>query len=85
ARINEFDYIEVMACPGGCIGGGGEPIPTTDAIRKARTAAMIEIDKDSAVREAHKNQGVIKALKGLNAKGTKTEHGVLHTSYIKRR
>jgi NADP-reducing hydrogenase subunit HndD len=84
-RIDEFDYIEAMACPGGCIGGGGEPIPTTDEIRKARAAALIKIDKKMPVREGHKNKGVLKALEWLKTKGEKTEHSVLHTKYYKRK
>ncbi|NTW22675.1 ferredoxin [Candidatus Falkowbacteria bacterium] len=84
-RLKEFDYIEVMSCPGGCIGGGGEPIPTTDAIRKARAAALLGIDRDMPVREAHKNQGVKRVLAWLEQRGKALEHGVLHTKYIKRR
>jgi len=85
SRINEFDYIEIMSCPGGCIGGGGEPIPTTDAIRKARTEALFKIDRDKPVREAHKNEGVKKVLTWLEEKGKNIEHTVLHTKYFKRR
>lgn len=81
-NINKYDYIEMMACPGGCIGGGGEPIPTTDAIRKARTAALFAIDKGKKIREAHKNKGVKEVLEWLE-RDKKVEHGVLHTSYKK--
>lgn len=84
-RIDEFDYIEMMACPGGCIGGGGEPIPTTQAIRLARTQALLKIDKNKPIREAHKNQEVKEVLEWLKAKGKKIEHQVLHTSYSKRK
>ena len=84
-RIDEFDYIEMMACPGGCIGGGGEPIPTTQAIRLARTAALLKIDKNQPIREAHKNKEVTKALAWLKSRGEKTEHDVLHTKYFKRK
>lgn len=84
-RLSEYDYVEVMSCPGGCIGGGGEPVPTTDAIRKARAAALLKIDRDKPVREAHKNEGVKKVLAWLEQQGKDVEHGVLHTKYIKRR
>jgi NADH-quinone oxidoreductase subunit G/NADP-reducing hydrogenase subunit HndD len=84
-RLSEFDYVEVMACPGGCIGGGGEPVPTNDAIRKARAEALLKIDRDKPVREAHKNEGVKKVLAWLQQKGGNFEHGILHTKYIKRR
>ncbi|MEI8361315.1 MAG: [FeFe] hydrogenase, group A [bacterium] len=84
-RIDEFDYIEMMACPGGCIGGGGEPIPTTNAIRIARAKALLKIDKDKPIREAHKNLEVKDTLAWLKNKGTKIEHQVLHTKYFKRK
>lgn len=84
-RIDEFDYVEMMACPGGCIGGGGEPIPTTREIRMARTQALLKIDKNKPIREAHKNKEVEEALKWLKAKGKKFEHQILHTKYSKRK
>ncbi len=83
-NLNNYDYIEVMACPGGCIGGGGQPIPTTDEIRKKRMAALYKIDKNKKIREAHRNKGVLEVLKWLEKQG-KLEHSVLHTEYKKRR
>jgi NADH-quinone oxidoreductase subunit G/NADP-reducing hydrogenase subunit HndD len=83
-KYKDYDYIEIMACPGGCIGGGGEPIPTTAAIRKARVGALYKLDKGKNVREAHKNKTVIKTLEWLSKQG-KLEHQVLHTSYKKRK
>ncbi len=50
-----YDYIEVMACPGGCIGGGGQPIPTTDKIVMERIKALYQIDSKSKIRKAHLN------------------------------
>jgi NADH-quinone oxidoreductase subunit G/NADP-reducing hydrogenase subunit HndD len=50
-----YDFVEIMACPGGCIGGGGQPIPTDDSIRKARIKAIYDTDKKMAIRESHKN------------------------------
>ncbi len=55
-NLDEYDYIEVMSCPGGCIGGGGQPIPTTPEIRKKRMMALYKIDKNKKVRYAHENQ-----------------------------
>ncbi len=80
-NLNNYDYIEVMACPGGCIGGGGQPIPTTDEIRKKRTEALYKIDKNKKIREAHRNKGVLGVLKWLEKQG-KLEHQVLHTGYF---
>jgi iron only hydrogenase large subunit-like protein len=83
-NLNNYDYIEVMACPGGCIGGGGQPIPTTDEIRKKRMAALYKIDKNKKTREAHRNNGVLEALKWLEKEG-KLEHQVLHTKYMEKK
>jgi len=83
ANLNKYDYIEVMACPGGCIGGGGQPIPTTDEIREKRMAALYKLDKSKKIRKAHENKGVSEALKWLGGQG-KLEHQVLHTGYKKR-
>ncbi|MDP3052434.1 MAG: [FeFe] hydrogenase, group A [bacterium] len=52
---NAYDYIEVMACPGGCIGGGGQPIPTTLEIVKKRIEALYKIDSQMEIRKAHLN------------------------------
>jgi iron only hydrogenase large subunit-like protein len=83
-NINDYDYIEVMACPGGCIGGGGQPIPTNDEIRKKRIAALYKHDKGSKLRMAHQNKGVMAVLEWLEGRGEKLEHSVLHSSYKKR-
>ncbi|MFA6393262.1 MAG: [FeFe] hydrogenase, group A [Patescibacteria group bacterium] len=82
-KLNNYDYIEVMACPGGCIGGGGQPIPTTPEIRKKRAEALYKIDKNARLRKAHENKGVMEILEWLKDKG-KLESQVLHTKYIKR-
>lgn len=55
-----YDYVEIMACPGGCIGGGGQPIPVDDAIRQRRAKNLYSLDKNNPIRVAHKNQGVVK-------------------------
>jgi len=81
-NLSKYDYIEVMACPGGCIGGGGQPVPTTPAIRQKRIAALYKIDKDRQIRRAHENKEVSAVLKWL--KQTKQERSILHTKYIKR-
>ena len=55
----KYDYVEVMACPGGCIGGGGQPIPVSAKIRAERAAALYQIDKKLPVRTAHENPSVL--------------------------
>lgn len=84
-RLDKYDYIEVMSCPGGCIGGGGQPIPTTWEIRKKRVEALYKLDKNSKIRKAHENQGVLEVLEYLKNKGHRLNHGVLHTSYKKKK
>ena len=53
-NIKNYDYVEVMACPDGCIGGGGQPIPTTAAIRKTRLEALYKIDVKVKLEELMK-------------------------------
>jgi NADP-reducing hydrogenase subunit HndD len=80
----DYQFIEVMACPGGCIGGGGQPIPTSWAIKKKRMEAIYSIDKNSKIRKSHENPE-IKVLyetwlgKPLGEKA----HRLLHTHYSK--
>jgi iron-only hydrogenase group A len=57
----EYDYIEVMACFGGCIGGGGQPVPTNAKIRRARAKALYQADAAKEIRQAHKNPEVVEA------------------------
>ena len=56
-RAGEADYqfIEVMACPGGCIGGGGQPIPVNAEIRKARREGLFDCDSANELRKSHEN------------------------------
>lgn len=49
----DFQFLEVMCCPGGCIGGGGQPIPTTNVERKERIRAIYEEDADMSLRKSH--------------------------------
>ena len=81
-KFHTYDYIEVMACPGGCIGGGGQPIPTTQAIREKRIAALYALDKSKKMRKSYENKSVIKVLEWLD-KRPQLESKVLHTSYRK--
>lgn len=81
-RLDEYHYIEVMACPGGCIGGGGQPIPTSDEIRKKRIEALYKIDKKSKIKKSYENEGAKEVLKWLETE--KLSHKILHTKYQKR-
>lgn len=82
--ISHYDFIEVMACPGGCIGGGGQPIGTTNAIRQKRMAALYEIDKNMPLRKSHENPEIITLYKDfLGEPLSEKAHELLHTTYTK--
>ena len=59
-KFSECHFIEVMACPGGCLGGGGQPIPTTPDIRAARAKAIYAEDNNYEIRKSHENPDVLK-------------------------
>ncbi|MDD5527578.1 MAG: [Fe-Fe] hydrogenase large subunit C-terminal domain-containing protein [Patescibacteria group bacterium] len=83
ADLNKFDYIEVMACRGGCIGGGGQPIPTTDEIRAQRQQTLYQIDfAKKGFRRSYENKGVLEVIDWI--KKNKLEKKVLFTKYHKR-
>jgi len=77
-----YHFIEVMACPGGCIGGGGQPYGVTDKLRIARTKGLYADDERSAIRKSHDNPEV-KALyeEFLGAPLSHKAHELLHTHY----
>lgn len=79
-----YDYVEVMACFGGCIGGGGQPVPVNDQIRKQRSAGLYSIDKSKKIRVAEKNPIVQKLYKEFFDKH-KNVHQICHTSFIKKK
>ena len=83
-RAGEADYhfIEVMACPGGCIGGGGQPQPVNAEIRAARTKALYSVDEAKTLRQSHKNPDIIALYDNWLGKplGEKAHH-LLHTHY----
>jgi iron only hydrogenase large subunit-like protein len=74
------DYIEVMACPGGCVGGGGQPLPVNDEIRKKRAAGLYSDDCSKELRFAHENPAV-KAVYDDFAGDEHKIHEILHTHY----
>jgi len=78
-KLKKYQYIEVMACPGGCLGGGGQPIPTTQAIRQKRLAGMYNLDQSRSVRRAHENKAMIEYYEWV--KCNHLEAQVLHTKF----
>jgi NADH-quinone oxidoreductase subunit G len=77
-----YHFIEVMACRGGCIAGGGQPYSTTDEIREQRIAGIYKDDEMSEVRCSHENPEIIKIYKDfLGEPLSKKSHELLHTTY----
>ncbi len=83
-------FIEIMACPGGCVNGGGQPIQpasvrmTTD-LRAVRAAVLYSDDKNSDLRKSHENSAVKKLYdEYLGEPNSHKAHEILHTHYIKR-
>jgi NADP-reducing hydrogenase subunit HndD len=78
-----FHAIEVMACPGGCIGGGGQPYHHGDSsIIKKRMDAIYQIDKDMPIRKSHENEAVMELYdKYLGEPMSHKAHDLLHTHY----
>jgi NADH-quinone oxidoreductase subunit G/NADP-reducing hydrogenase subunit HndD len=85
-RKNDYHFIEIMACPGGCIGGGGQPIPSTKEIIQKRMQAIYQEDAHLPLRKSHENPIVQKIYKEfLDKPLSKKAHKLLHTRYYKRR
>ena len=77
-----YEFIEVMACRGGCIAGGGQPLGTDDEVRSKRTSGSYTDDKKSAVRCSHQNPSVIKAYDEFFGQPlSEKAHHLLHTEY----
>jgi NADP-reducing hydrogenase subunit HndD len=77
-----YHFVEVMTCPGGCIGGGGQPRITTDEIRKKRIAAIYAEDEGKTLRKSHNNpqiQAIYETF--LGAPLSHLSHELLHTHY----
>jgi NADH-quinone oxidoreductase subunit G/[NiFe] hydrogenase diaphorase moiety small subunit len=85
-ELASFHFIEFMACPGGCLGGGGQPIPTSPAIREARARAIYSEDSAYAVRKSHENPAVLKLYHEFLIDGPCGHHSheLLHTGYTSR-
>jgi len=82
AGRNNLHFIEVMTCPGGCVGGGGQPFGTNIEKIKARTRALYAIDDSEAVKTSHSNPWVQRLYKDfLGAPLGEKSHHLLHTHY----
>ena len=85
AGTSPYTFIEVMTCPGGCLGGGGQPIPTNYEIRKKRAASIYLDDSNKAIRKSHENPEIQYLYQNFLTEplGEKSHH-LLHTHYIQR-
>ena len=81
----DYHFIEIMACPGGCLGGGGAPIPTNDEIRRKRAEALYSEDAGLAIRKSHENAEIAQIYEEFLGEplGEKSHH-LLHTHYVPR-
>lgn len=80
-----YHFVEIMACPGGCIGGGGQPIPTSMEIRKNRIEAIYSEDEHMTLRKSHENPEIIAIYKEFLGKpNSHVAHELLHTHYTER-
>jgi NADH-quinone oxidoreductase subunit G/[NiFe] hydrogenase diaphorase moiety small subunit len=85
-KFSKCHFIEFMACPGGCIGGGGQPIPTNAEIRKARAKAIYDEDSSYLIRKSHENPAVWSLYREFFTEGPcgHLAHKLLHTHYTAR-
>ena len=86
----DYQFVEIMACPGGCVMGGGQPIKSSKIqsevdVRKLRADALYSIDEKSVIRKSHENPVINKVYdEFLEKPGSHIAHELLHTSYKER-
>jgi iron-only hydrogenase group A len=85
AGASPYAFIEIMTCPGGCLGGGGQPLPTDDKIRQKRMDAIYKEDLNKQLRKSHENPAVQALYKEFLGKPLgEMSHHLLHTHYQQR-
>jgi iron-only hydrogenase group A len=86
AGRDDLHFVEVMTCPGGCIGGGGQPHGTDLEARQTRQKALYKIDQGGSLRLSHRNAQVRKLYdEVLGEPLGETSHRLLHTRYLERK
>ncbi len=86
----DYQFVEIMACPGGCVMGGGQPIKSskiraTVDVRKLRADALYSIDEKSTIRKSHENPVIKKIYEEyLERPGSYRAEKLLHTTYVER-
>ena len=87
----DAQFIEIMACPGGCVNGGGQPqvpmgVRNFVDIREERAKVLYNLDKSMPLRQSHENPAIKQVYEEFFGKpGSHKAHEVLHTSYVKRK
>ncbi|MDD5348030.1 MAG: iron hydrogenase small subunit, partial [Candidatus Omnitrophica bacterium] len=77
-----YAFIEIMTCPGGCLGGGGQPHPTNTEVRQKRMEAIYQEDKGMSIRKSHENPAIKELYKEfLGQPLGEVSHHLLHTHY----
>jgi len=80
-----YHFIEVMACPGGCINGGGQPLPSDPVKTEKRMQAIYKIDREFPKRCSHQNESIQRLYKEyLGHPNSHKAHELLHTHYVRR-
>lgn len=81
----DWQFVEIMCCPGGCIGGGGQPVPVDREKRAARIKAIYEVDAAMPLRKSHENPAVVTLYQEYLEKPlSEKSHQLLHTHYTPR-
>jgi len=87
----DYQFVEIMACPGGCVMGGGQPIKNSKIraevdVRSLRANCLYSIDEQSTIRKSHENPVIKKIYKEfLKKPGSEMSHKLLHTHYVERK
>ena len=86
----DYHFIEIMACPGGCVNGGGQPQQHASVrnfvdLRAERAKVLYNIDSANTIRKSHENPAIVELYDNyLGKPGSEKAHHLLHTTYIKR-
>ncbi len=82
----EYDFVEMMACPGGCIGGGGQPKSNRIGYLQDRMKSIYGIDTDKKLRKSHENPAIVKIYEDYLGKPlSHLSHELLHTTYTSKK
>ena len=86
-----YTFVEIMACPGGCVNGGGQPIVDSSVrnfvdVRALRAKGLYELDKNKPLRKSHENPEIIELYKSyFGEPGSEKARHILHTKYVERK